>query len=54
MTNGCAEKFCKACLNKIPEKDREAFMQKLREKFQSMPEGHESCCRGPVNGKTTK
>jgi hypothetical protein len=31
----CAEKFCKDCLSKIPEKDRELIMKKLETCFQS-------------------
>jgi hypothetical protein len=36
MIKECAEKFCKECLNKIPEKEKEAFLQDPAKFYQAI------------------
>jgi hypothetical protein len=41
----CAEKFCKDCLEQIPEKDREAVIQELKKLYQDIGKGLGTCCQ---------
>ena len=50
MINLCVEKICKECLKKVPEKEREAFLQNLEKLFQDHMKG----CHGKFNCGNTK
>ena len=40
----CAEKYCKECLNRIPEKEREAFVQNLGKLDEAIEKGPGTFC----------
>ncbi len=50
----CAQKFCKDCLDKMPEKDREAMMKSMEKFAQSMGKGFETCCQTPGDSDNAK
>jgi hypothetical protein len=51
MSNmNCSDKFCEDILKKIPEKDRDAFIQDL-EKLTRSCEGLQTCCQSRCNCK---
>jgi hypothetical protein len=49
MNLECAEKFCKDCLDQMPEKEREVFIHNLEKICQDMKKGAETCCKNQCN-----
>jgi hypothetical protein len=52
----CAEKYCKECLTRIPEKDREAIIQNLGKLGQVFEKGLPTFCHclGNLNNMKEK
>ncbi len=50
----CAEKCCKECLNRIPEKEREAVIQNLGKLDQAFEKGLPTFCHSLFTCSNTK